>query len=63
MVDLWECNYSEVTPVFPSQISTTAEEDLDKSVQFEGYIVKFWLYASSSLAILPNSAYLRHSLH
>lgn len=53
IVDLWEHIYSEVTPVFPSQISTTAEEDLGKSVQFEGDIVKAWLYASSDLAILP----------
>lgn len=52
-MDLWERNYSEVTPVFPSQISTTAEEDLGKSVQFEGYIVKVWLYVSPGLAILP----------
>jgi len=52
-VDLWEHDYSGVTPVFPSQMSTIAEEDLSKSVQFEGYIVKVWLYASSGLAILP----------
>lgn len=60
--NLWQCSYGEVTPVFPSQISTTAEEKLGKSVWHEGYTgsLPLCLLCFSSIS---NTAYLRHSLH